>query len=343
MMTKMLVFISLMLFLLPVAACKAPQDQPVKVPDVDVPQENPVKTDIPPMPAKQTFIMKGVDVDIPQADFVTMKKSGISILTTEWGMEVDINKTKAFLDRANSAGLKVVMDGGFTYPAWGFTDNDWDNLPAGKSPIWQKDRVQSWVKTFKDHPAVFGWDICNEYGENLPSGAQAKNSQWPRTAITLKQLKQARSDVLQIDPAKPILIRTYSWDFNEPPFGNHRPFEAGIAEIVMLNLYSNYLENNNIQWPTVIQDAGAESVRIIKEKDPNAKVWLSIAAFEDEELFSKPTVASLTRDINETLKIPNIDGIGFFEWGPADIGRGKVWYLPQTGADLWKVIQNSTR
>jgi hypothetical protein len=233
--------------------------------------------------------------------------------------------------------------------AWGFLNQDWDNLPAGKKPVWQKDKVQSWVKTFKDHPAVYAWDICNEYGENLPSGSDAKNSEWPKTATTLAQLKQARHDVLEIDPSKPILIRTYSWDFSEPPFdirgtGLHRPFEEGIAEIISLNLYSNYLENGKLQWPTVIEEAAAESVRIIKSKDPNIKVWLSLAAFEDTKSFQRPTAASLVRDINEANKIPAIDGISYFSWGPTEIGnKGQKWYLPETGADLWEVIKKSIK
>ncbi len=234
----------------------------------------------------------------------------------------------------------LVLDGGFSSTAWGFTDGDWDNLPKGKMPTWQKDKVQNWVKAFKDHPAVFGWDICNEYGENLPSGVIAKNSQWPKTAITLQQLKQARSDVLQIDPSKPILIRTYEWDLNEPPFGNHRPFEAGLADIVMLNFYSNYLENNKLQWPDVIQDVGAKCVQVTKTKDPKVKIWVSIAAFEDATLFQRPTIASLTRDIKETLTILNVDGIAFFEWGPP-IGDKNGWYLPEKGADLWEAIKQS--
>lgn len=304
-------------------------------------QEGKTEANIVVNPERKTFIMKGVGIDIPQGDFVKIKNAGINVLTTEWGMEVTISRAKAFLDKANATGLKVVMDGGFSYTAWGFTNDDWDNLPRGKRPVWQKDRVQNWVKALKDHPAVFGWDICNEYGENLPSGAAAKKSEWPKTAISLEQLKQARNDVLEIDPSKPILIRTYEWDLDEPPFGLHRPFEAGLAEILMLNLYSNYLENNKLQWPTVVKDVGDKCVKIIKAKDPNAKIWVSLSAFEEPGIFKKPTTANLTRDIEETFKIPSIDGIGFFEWGPS-YGE-KRWYLPETGADLWEVIQRNIR
>jgi len=288
------------------------------------------------------IVMKGVGIDIPQSDFTVMKNAGINILTTEWGMEEDIGKVRAFLDKADAAGLKVVLDGGFSYTAWGFSGDDWDSLPKGKRPVWQKERVQNWISAFKNHPAVFAYDICNEYGENLPSGAIMGNPEWPKTAITLAQLKQARDDVLQIDPHKPVAVRTYEWDFVEPPLGSWRPFEAGIADILMLNLYSNYVKDNRLQWPEIIGDCGAECVEEIKSVDPKVKIWVSISAFESLPTFQRPTSARLTRDIKYTLDIPDIDGIAFFEWGPS-IGceRGKPWYLPEAGDDLWQVIKHS--
>jgi len=53
------------------------------------------------------------------------------------GMERDVARVRVFLDRANAAGLQVVMDGRLQHTAWGFTDNDWDKLPIGKLPVWQ--------------------------------------------------------------------------------------------------------------------------------------------------------------------------------------------------------------
>ncbi len=297
-----------------------------------------VKNDSCPLNIKT--VMKGVGIYTPQQDFYEMKSACIDIVTTEWGMEENVNDVKTFLDRANNAGLKVVLDGGFSYAAWGFTDNDWDRLPEGKGPIWQKNRVQNWIRTFKDHPAVYAWDICNEYGENLPSGSAAVNSRWPKTVITLDQLWQAKKDVLQIDDSKPILLRMYSWDLNEPPFGPHRPYEAGLANIVMLNLYSNYAEDNKIMWPDVIQDSGAEFVSAVKKVDPHAEVWVALAAFASPDMFLRPTRQSLAFDIRETLKLPGLDGIAFFEWGPANqYDPREDWYLPETGTDLWEVIK----
>ncbi len=290
------------------------------------------------------FSMKGVALNIIDDDFSALSAAGIDVITTEWGMEADINVVKAFLDKARSANLKVVLDGGFSDTAWGFVGSDWGNLPEGKRPVWQKEKVQNWVKELKDYPAVYGWDICNEYGENFPSGAGAKNSKYPETAITIEQLKQARADVLEIDPGKPILIRMNHQYFEDKFGGIDRYFESGIADIVMLNLYSNYLNNGQEQWPNVIEDIAQSDVDVLKTRDLAIKVWICLAAFEEKGIFQKPPAVDLLRDIDNTLKVNSLDGIGFFCWGPisgSDVD--KIWYLPRTGANLWSVIQSTIK
>jgi hypothetical protein len=287
------------------------------------------------------FSMKGVGIDIPAQDFTDMKEGGIEVLTTEWGMEEKVKKARAFLDKAYNAGLMVVMDAGFSYTAWGFSSDDWEDLPPGKEPEWQKDRVQEWVKEFKDHPAVFGWDICNEFGENLPTGAAAENTRWPETAITVDQLKQARADILEIDPDKPILIRMNHQSF-EKRFGYiEHNFAPGIAEIVMLNLYSNYMENGRVVWSDAIKLVGQEDIDALNNIDPSTRVWIALAAFEDKGLFDRPSPENLLNDIEETYKLKDNSGVGFFCWGPTypDSRFGKIWYLPESGPDLWKVIK----
>jgi hypothetical protein len=286
------------------------------------------------------FVMKGVGIDIPPQDFRDIKEGGIDILTTEWGMEVKVEKARAFLNEANNAGLKVVMDAGFSYLAWGFTEQDWNNLPAGKRPEWQQDKVQQWVNEFKGHPAVYGWDICNEFGENLPSGAFAKNTQWPKTAITLEQLSQARADVLQIDSDKPVMIRMNQQSFEEPFGGIDNNFAPGIAEIVMLNLYSNYMKGDVVQWPGIINDIAQSDVDILENIDPATTVWIALGAFEQSGSFKKPTPEHLLDDIEDTLQLSGISTIGFFSWGPStDYTTRRIWYLPESAPDLWKLIK----
>jgi hypothetical protein len=299
---------------------------------------------VPAQPApsrKMIYGMKGVAIDLPKQDFIDMKDAGIDIVATEWGMEEDVGKARTFLDRAQAAGLKVVLDGGFSYSAWGFTNDDWDHLPPGKKPVWQKYRVQAWIQALKDHPAIYAWDICNEFGENLPSGAGMKNSDWPDSMITIDQIKRAQADVLDADNTRPIHVRMYEWDVENTPSHVRALLDNKIADIISLNLYSNYLEHGKLQWPTVISDIGADVVDAIKQKEPDVKVWVSIAAFEYPRMFQRPTTDSLRRDINDAAAIKNIDGLTFFCWGPVSQWDEKCdWYLPTKGVDLWQIIKS---
>jgi hypothetical protein len=288
--------------------------------------------------------MKGVGIDLPQQDFIAMKSAGIDILATEWGMEEDVSRARVFLDQAKAAGLKVVMDGGFSPRAWGFSDDDWDHLPTGKRPVWQKEIVQKWIMALKDHTAIMAWDISNEFGENLPSGAGMENSDWPKSRITTGQLIQAKADVLAVDPTRPIHARMYGGDMGDMPLHVSSLLENRIADIISLNLYSNYLEKGKLQWPGVIQDGGAFFVESIKSKAPATKVWLSIGAFEYLKIFQRPTPAGLARDMKYALQINNLDGLSFFCWGPVNQWDDQSdWYLPKTGADLWEVIQREIK
>jgi len=287
-----------------------------------------------------TYSMKGVGINLPQTDFVEMKNAGIEILSTEWGMEEDIGKVRKFLDQAQAAGLKVIMDGGFSYTAWGFTDDDWDGLPKGKRPVWQKERVQNWIKAIKDHPAIYAWDICNEFGENLPSGAGMQNSDWPKSMITVEQLRQAKADVLAADNTRPIHARMYEWDSEDMPPHIKSLLDERIADIISLNLYSNYLENGQLQWPEIVKEAGPRCVAAMKKEAPEIKVWLSVAAFEDAKIFQRPSSSSLARDMKYAAGITQLDGISFFCWGPVNQwDESNNWYLPKTGADLWAAIK----
>ena len=289
---------------------------------------------------EMVYTMKGVGIDLPQSDFEDLRRAGITILGTEWGMEKGVGKARAFLDQADEAGLKVVMDGGFSYTAWGFTDDDWEQLPAGKHPVWQKERVQSWINALKDHPAIYAWDISNEYGENLPSGVGVAGSDWPRGRLTPAQLAQAKADVLEVDSSRPVHIRMYGWDIDNMQPHIKEVLTQGIADIVSLNLYSNYLVKGQLQWPNVIQDAAAYYVQQIKELSPGTVVWVSIAVFEYDDLFRRPTIDGLRHDLKYISLIKDVDGVSFFCWGPVNQWDEKCdWYLPQTGAELWGEIK----
>ncbi len=290
---------------------------------------------------EKVFSMKGVGIDLPLQDFKAIKEAGIDFISTEWGMEEGVERAREFLDKAQAAGLYVVMDGGFSYTAWGFSDDDWDKLPKGKRPVWQKKKVQDWVRALKDHPAIMAWDICNEFGENLPNGAGIKGSDWPAGMITFEQIKQARADVLEADPSRPIHIRMYGWDRENMPGHIRAVLENHIADIISLNLYSNYMEKGKVEWPDVIEDAGSFYVSSIKQAAPGIVVWMSLAAFEYPKIFKRPTTVGLERDFDYAIIIEDLDGISYYCWGPVEQWDPEVqWYLPRDGADLWDVIKH---
>ncbi len=269
-----------------------------------------------------------------------MKEAGIGFISTEWGMEEGVKSARKFLDKAQAVGLNVIMDGGFSYMAWGFNDDDWDTLPPGKKPVWQKKKVQEWVRALKDHPAIAAWDICNEFGENLPSGAGVKGSDWPAGMITFEQIRQAKADVLEADPSRPIHIRMYGWDMGKMPGHVKTVLQDRIADIISLNLYSNYMEKGRVVWPDVIKEAGSFYVSTIKKAAPGTIIWMSLAAFEYPSIFKRPAPSELERDFKYAVQIKELDGISYFCWGPVEQWDPEAkWYLPRDGADLWDAVK----
>ena len=144
-------YFSLFTILILLVACQAQlpknadNDMILDNDDKQVSKDNNINTGHDGCKLQVTVVMKGVGIYTPQSDFYEMKSACIDVVTTEWGMEESIDDVKTFLNRANNAGLKVVLDGGFSLIAWGFNNDDWYNLPEGKSPVWQKNRVQEWI------------------------------------------------------------------------------------------------------------------------------------------------------------------------------------------------------
>ena len=108
----------------------------------------------------------------------------------------------------------------------------------------------------------------------------------------------------------------------------------------MLNIYSNYAPGNQIHNPDIIQKNGSEYIKAIKSVDPDVKIWLAVAAFKEPGIFQRPAATELARDIRNALNLPDITGIGFYLWGPIHLDANDIWYLPESGADLWDIIQH---
>mgnify|MGYP001610870947 CR=1 FL=1 len=275
--------------------------------------------------------MKLVNETVSDQELDELQALGLKVLSGEWGMsEATAAEVLSLLSRVEARGMKLVInfsDGA----AWGYREDGSDS--PRKKPVWQKRKIQRYLKKIYAHPGIYGYDISNEAGENLPNGE--------RFRITLAQLQAAARDVRAIDPNRPILMRMHYWDEEDGDFGARNPFAAGIADIVMLNLYSNYSEDRTTPLlPNMLEDSGQILVDKILAVDPNVRVWLSLAAFQEMPYFVKPSITDLVRDIDAALVITGIESIGFFGWGPERYPEEPPgWYLPRDGVDLLSVIQ----
>ena len=205
-----------------------------------------------------------------------------------------------------------------------------------QKPVWQKEKVQTYIHALGGHNAIYGYDISNEAGENLPGGDTQR--------ITLAQMKEAAKNVREIDDTRPILMRMHYWDRFDGDFSDKNPFDSGIADIVMLNLYSNFTnDRQSALLPHMIKNSGQSLVNKIMGIDPNVRIWIALGAFRELPHFLAPTDDSLRRDIENTLLIEGVENIGFFGWGPERYpNEGIGWYLPRDGKSLIEVIKEFT-
>jgi hypothetical protein len=275
--------------------------------------------------------MKLVNETVSDADLDMMRDLGIGIVEGEWGMgDATAQKTLKLLDRLNARGIKLIMN--FTEEsAWGYRPGD---DPEGLKPVWQKTAVEAYVRTIMKHPALFGYDVSNEAGENLPNGDTYR--------ITAAQMKEASASVRAIDTLRPILMRMHYWDRFDGDFTDQNPFTPGIADIVMLNLYSNWSEDGVKPYLLGMISASAqELVDKVRGIDPKAKVWIALGTFKESPSFLRPTATDLARDIRAALALKGVGNISFFGWGPERYPQeGKGWYLPEDGPDLIEVIRS---
>lgn len=290
-----------------------------------------------PVKPQPIWVMKDLSLDVTSEELKQIKDAGFDIVSTSWGVEQDPLEARKFFDNAEQVGLKVITDAGFSYYAWGYTDEDWLALKA-KPPVWQKELVQNWVKTLKDHPAIYAWDISNEAGENFPTAKLGLHD--VHDSITLEQLRQATEDVLEIDSTRPLLIRMHPWDISKPSFWKDNPFEKGLADIVMLNIYSNFVHDGKSN-PNLIDEFGQFNVDEILSVDPDTKVWFALAVFEEEPTFKRPTPDELRNDIQTSLRLDNVEGIGFYRWSHSNFGE--MTSLTEIYPDLWDTIKTEMK
>lgn len=282
-------------------------------------------------PPRLSWSMKLVNETVTDKELDLLADLGITVLSGEWGMdEAEPGDLTRLLDRVYARKMQFIVnfsDGA----AWGYAEDGSD--APDERPVWQGERVERYIAAIKAHPAIYGYDISNEAGENLPNG--------DRFRITLGQMRTAAETVRAIDPNRPIIIRMHYWDNEDGDFTWENPFGAGITNIVMLNLYSNYSEDRvHPVLPRMVEESGQVLVDKVRNVDPKVRVWISLAAFQELPLFVRPRPEDLVRDIAATRRLSGIENIGFFGLGPERYPQeGPGWYLLRDGKDLLEVIR----
>ncbi|MFN7088734.1 MAG: glycoside hydrolase family 2 TIM barrel-domain containing protein, partial [Candidatus Paceibacteria bacterium] len=269
-------------------------------------------------PNKLLKILKDVgepqyeNLGLIEEDFFLIKNAGFDIIEGSFDICQDPADVKFFLDNAEKFGLKVIMNAGSGEGEWGYECDE--NYKPGQKPIWQKEKVRDWVLRWKNHPAVFAWDISNEAGANFPFGPARVKSGGnfeKEYALTLSQLQQAYKDVKSFDPEREIMIRMNGWyfyDYKENFFRPGNPFGKDVADIVMINAYSN-VEDYYADFVYSVMNRAAEAILKI---EPNTKIIAALGVWEEPPLWRKPKPEHLIYDYQEALKIDKLIGVAFF-------------------------------
>ncbi len=119
----------------------------------------------------------------------------------QW-LETKLDDLAETLEAAQRRGIKVIID--LHSPPGG-------RLPDGTMRMflergYQEEFIRVWqliATRFKDHPAVWGYDLINEPVQTLPSPPGVKN--WLDLQV------EAGKAVREIDPTTPIIIETDEW------------------------------------------------------------------------------------------------------------------------------------
>ena len=276
---------------------------------------------------------------LTQSDFFDIKQAGFDIIEGNFDICAEHEDVRFFLDSAQSAGLKVILNAGSGEAEWGYSCDG--NFAPGQKPIWQRGMVSEWVNMWKGHPALYAWDTSNEDGGTFPYGTGGVNPDpdWEtKYALSTAQLQEAYRDVKSFDPSHPVMIRMNGWYFYDYPdnfFRSGNAFGKNVADIVMVNAYSNVDEYFQDFVTTVLLRA----TRSMYGVDSDVRVIPALGVWSEPPTWVKPTPVHLINDFNQALKTENLAGIAFFKYGTRE---GSDWFLPDpTRGDpaLWQTIR----
>ena len=268
------------------------------------------------------------------ADFNNIKAAGVDIIAGNFDICATPSEVLIFLTGAQSAGLKVIMSAGAGEAEWGYPCDE--NFSNTLKPEWQKEAVQAWVRKWAYHPAIFAWDISNEDGQNFPN-AQNVNENWAEQgyALTVAQLQQAYRDVKQADPTRPTMIRMNGWyfyDYDSNFFRAGNAFGPNIADIVMVNAYSNVGE----YFPDFVSTVSTRAYSAVRAMTPNAKIIVALGAWQEPPLWVTPSLENFKNDIAQAQKTNNLLGMAVFKYGAEE----SEWWMPRDALTLWNSLKD---
>ncbi|MBI4068517.1 hypothetical protein HY413_03905, partial [Candidatus Kaiserbacteria bacterium] len=129
---------------------------------------------------------------LTREDFLAIKNAGFDVVEGNFDICASDADVKFFLDSAESAGLKVILNAGAGEAEWGYPCDG--NFVPGQKPVWQKEKVRAWIGKWKNHPALYAWDTSNEDGGTFPfgTGGVEPDPDWEtKYALSTWQLHEA--------------------------------------------------------------------------------------------------------------------------------------------------------
>lgn len=275
---------------------------------------------------------------LTENDFKLLRDAHITVIEGNFDICASVSDVTFFLNQSRKYGLKVILPAGSGEAEWGY-GCDQDSYPKDQKPVWMKEAVIAWIDKWKNHPAVYAWDISNEAGSVFPNASwyNEENGTVPDADyITEKQLKMAYTDVKMADPTRPIMIRMNGWffyDYEKDFFRAGNPFGKNVADIVMVNAYSN-VDDHSPQFVTTVSTRAKQALWKV---DPEVKIVIALGAWKEEPLWLLPSKDQFLNDTKQVTTQSDIIGIAYFKYG----AKNSEWYLPdkQYGAPhLFEVI-----
>jgi hypothetical protein len=263
---------------------------------------------------------------LKENDYILMHDMNIDIIEGNFDICATNSDVQNFLDNSYKYNIKTIMPAGSGEAEWGY-ECDVTSFPKDQKPSWQKEKVLEWIKKWKDHPAIYAWDISNEAGSVFPNPSSSN-------MLSNKQLKQAYDDIKSIDKVHPIMIRMNGWyfyDFNNNFFRNGNPFQKDIADIVMVNAYSNVSE----YFEDFVYTVTNRAIKSIKEIDSDVSIAISLGLWEEPPLWVRPNTKNTLREIEILRNTQSVQSIAFFKYG----AKESEWYLPDN-KDLINLLYN---